>query len=508
MAQILPWVALVLSVLVLAYTATRGSGSGRALLHPFAGVAGALVLLGVLSTLPAGGVWSNGQAIWPGLALGGAGVIVAAFLTARLTPDSRGVLGAAAQIAGPAAGLALIVALYPSLRHGVVYTYGGFVIGALAAGMVLIGAALTASRDEETAADCTGAALPAVALAMSTLLATLHEPGPSGVREWMALPALLAATAAAAMTVRGALPGRSVLLSLAVVVIPVGIMAALIAFRMSGTPAFLKATLVGLGIFLLVAWLGQLDSAERPPLGADTGLLAALLVLGGGALAFREFHGYGLAIAALCGTFVAPLLGPDSRSTAGALALRGVVLMLLLAVYRIFTELNSYTSGFQPDFLYFYVALVAGALLPALLAGSAFRWTAGSSDRTCVGGAVVRVGLVGVGAVLAPLIIWVLVGERPQAALLVGLAVGAGFLLSRQVAGQRSAAELSLVGMASLAAAWSAVQFTSRLKPLALASRIQRIELLVAIGVIALIIIGVTAALESRRPLPASSGAE
>jgi hypothetical protein len=508
MAQILPWVALVLSVLVLAYTATRGSGSGRAMLHPFAGVAGALVLLGVLSTLPEGGVWSHGQAIWPGMALGGLAVIAAAFLTARLTPDSRGFLGAAAHIAAPAAGVSLIVALYPSLRHGVIYTYGGFLMGALAAGMVLIAAALTASRDDETAADCAGAALPAVALAVTTLLATLHEPGPSGVREWMALPALLASTAAAAMTVRGALPGRSVPLSLAVVVIPVGIMAALIAFRMSGTPAFLKASLVGVGVFLLVAWLGQLDSADKPRFRADTGLLAALLVLGGAALAFRELHGYGLALAGLCGVFVAPVLGPDSRTTSGAFAQRGVVLMLLLAVYRIFTELNSYTSGFEPDLLYFYVALVAGALLPALLAGSAFRWTAGAADRTSVGGAVVRMALVGAGAVLAPLIIWVLVGERPQAALLVGLAVGAGFLLSRQVAGERSAAELSLAGMASLAIAWSAVQFTAKLKPLALASRVQRIELLAAIGVVALIIIGLTAALESRKPMPASSGAE
>ena len=51
-------------------------------------------------------------------------------------------------------------------------------------------------------------------------------------------------------------------------------------------------------------------------------------------------------------------------------------------------------------------------------------------------------------------------------------------------------------------------RLTQVLEPLALASRTQRISLLVGLGVAGLIVVGITAAMESRRPTSASTGAE
>lgn len=500
MAQILPWVALILSALVLAYGAVRGTRPKGGGLLPFAGAGAGLVLLTVLATLPKSPPWSPAQGLWPGLLLGGGAVLAAALLAERLGSETDRALAGAVELAAPVLGVSVLLLAYPGLRGTILDAYGGFILGALGAGILLAGRGL-GEREEAPAAG--GAAVPAVALGLATLLALMHQ-SPAGVREWMPLPALLGGTAAAALTVRSALGRGGLIPSLAAVILPVGIMAWLIGYRLEGRPGFLTTVLVSLALFGMLAWLGRLEQSETPGFRPDTGLLASLLVLGGGALAYRGLHGYGLALAGLCGALVARLAGRD----VSGFVERGVVLVLLLAAYRAFTELNEYTSGFQPDFLYFYVALVGGALLPALLAGSVFRWTPAAGGRVAAPGALVRVGLTGAAAALAPLAAWVLVGERPQAALLVGLAVGAGFLLSRQATGARVAGEAQLAGLAALAAAWSAVQFTRLLEPLALATRPQRITLLAVIGVIALVIIGVTAVLERRAPAASTASAE
>jgi hypothetical protein len=175
----------------------------------------------------------------------------------------------------------------------------------------------------------------------------------------------------------------------------------------------------------------------------------------------------------------------------------GIVVMLLISLYRVFTETTAYERGFQPDFLYFYVALIAGALLPALLSTTAFR---GAPVGT--GPGLARVILAGAGAAVAPLALWLLVGERPQAAMLVGLAVGAGFLLSRQVTGTRTAGETSFAGLLALCAGWAAVQFTFLLNPLALGTRMQRVTALAVIGGVALVAVVATALLERSRAEP------
>lgn len=486
MAQILPWVALVLSGLVLGHAAARSAGVKAPLLagvRSFFFAALALLGLGAAATLPTTGMWSSGQALWPGFLLGGFGVILSALVgrSSRFAGGGGRFIAAAARIAAATLPAAGVVLLYPTFRHGFLDVLGGLALGALTVGILMSGSGV-AGEDAEGAAEAAQfGALTLLALTTATFLAVYHPPSASGVREWLPLPALLAGTAAATLTVRGVLGGQSPAVTLGVIGLPLGVMAWLIGFRLGGTPAFFYAVLIGLAIYALLAWLERVDDGEAPrPFRADLGLLASLILLGGAALAFRERQGYGVALAALCGTFVwGASSGRESRS---AMLPGGVALMLLIALYRVFTETNDYTRGFQPDFLYFYVALIAGALLPALLAGSIFRGAEGVRPT----GALARLGLAGAAAVIAPLAVWLLVGERPQAAMLVGLAVGAGFLLSRSVTGPRTAGEVTLSGLLALAMGWATVQFTFLLQPLALGTRGQRVTVLIVVGVVAL----------------------
>lgn len=499
MAQILPWVALILSALVLGFGAVRGSRPKGGGLLPFAAAGAGVVLVAILATLPKSPPWTPTQGMWPGLLLGGLAVLIAAALGERLASEADRALAGAVEMAAPTAALSVLLLAYVPLRSVIVDTLGGFVIGALAVGILL--AARPLAEGEERASS--GAVLPAVALAVATNLALWHQ-GPAGAREWLHLPVLFGATVTAGLTLRAAVGRTNAWAGLAAALLPPAVMAWLIAYNLKGTPPFFTTVLLSLALFGVLAWLGRSEAGEAPRFRADTGLLGSLLVLGGAALAFRGLFGYGIALAALTGLVVARLCAGE----AAAFVERAAVLALLLAVYRVYTEINAYTSGFQPDFLYYYASLVAGALLPALLAGSVFRWAPAEGALVSIPGAVVRAGLVGASAVLAPLLLWVLVGERPQAAFLVGLPVGAGFLLSRHVTGGRPAGELRLADLAALAAGWSAVQFTYLLTPLGLTSRPQRVVLLVAIGVVVLAVIGITAAMERRAPRRAPATAE
>ena len=93
-----------------------------------------------------------------------------------------------------------------------------------------------------------------------------------------------------------------------------------------------------------------------------------------------------------------------------------------------------------------------------------------------------------------------LVGERPQTAMLVGLAVGAGFLMSRALSGEEAAGERSMAGLLALGMGWAASQFTSLLQTedLELRTRGQRITVLVVVSVVVLVWMGVMAWLDRR----------
>jgi hypothetical protein len=498
MGQALPWAAVGLSALVLAYAGLRGrAGSGA--LPPGAGtVLGgsvAVLLVGVLIALPTGAPWSGGQALIPGLILGGAAVFAGALLgnPARFADDPGGALGAAARLAAGALALGVAAGLYGPFRHGFLDLLAGCSLGALAVGLLLAGGfALAQAGDSPVAEAAAQAALATAAVGAAAYLAALHQ-NPAGERDWLPFPALLAATFAAGAALRGAL-GAVGIGAFLVVAAPGLAMAWLVAHPLGGSPAFFRTVALALAAYGVIAWVGE-SSREDGGVGArpDLGLIGALVVLGVGALAFRELHGYGLALAALTGV---GLLAATSKQT---LLPGAVTLGLLLALYRVFTEANAYTRGFQPDFLYYYLALALGGLAPLLLAGVMGR--SGSGTAASLPG-FLRAGLAGLGALALPLAVWVLVGERPQAALVVGLGLGGAFILSRPTV--EGAQRLNLAGLLSLAAAWSAIQFTHLLAPLALRTRPQRVGILVAAGAVILLGLAFTAALERREARPES----
>jgi hypothetical protein len=565
MAQILTWLALGLSGAALAHALARAPRSGgRAAvdLTPYLACAGGVLLLGALLTLPTGKPWSPGQTLAPGVVLGGLVVILAALLgrTRPAPGDAEGssapFFQASGQVAAATVAVSILLALYPGR---VLDPLVGCALGAVAAALLIAGglrlAHPAASEEDGTgsAAAAEMAALFTVALAGTTFLSAYHH-SPAGVREWLPLPVLLGAALAVCLAARGAIPARETqggIASLAVVLFPLFLMAALIAWRLNGTAHFFWAALIGLGVYGLVAWLDRIEAAPAPatagereqdggaraelpggtsrpwrfPARADLGLLTSLLVLGGSILAFRELRGYGLGVALLAG--IAAGMGFPSQSGEAAkerpLFKGALTLGLLVLLYRVFAQDSDYRRSLEPDFLYYYVALVLGALWPAFLAGSLRRWMREAGPVPAGGDpagatalpALLRAGLAGLAALTTPLALWLLVGERPQAAFLVGLAVGAGFLLAGPAASRTlggggveaaGAAERPLARLMSLGMALSAIQFTFLLSPLELRTRKERVLILAGVGIAALVWVGVTSVLDARRRKPLAPG--
>lgn len=505
MNQILLWISLAAGLLVAFKALMRSRWPlSSAPEHRRVEVA-ALVLVagGAALTLLKSGPFSSGQTLWAGLLLGavvtlmGSGVASpaagAASEEARIDAWS-GRFGAAA------AGLALLLLPYSAQALDVL---SGYALGALTVAILFVGTLRFLSPDDElTRARCAGAegtALLVAALAAAVYLATFHQ-SPTGVREWQPLPALLAAAAGLLLAIRGMIgapAGRGWLYSLGLVGVPLAVVAWLMAARLNGSLPFLWVVLLGFGLFALVNGLDAVSPAGEESLAGDGSptlarLIAALLVIGGGVIAFRELHGFGLALLVLAGWVAYAAFG-SGRSPAIAdrsMLSSALGFGLVIALYRVFVERNEYTRGFQADFLYYYAALLIGALLPALLAGLATSRRSATSNAW--GAAFSRMALAGVLAGLAPLATWMLIGDRPEAALLVGLAVA-----SLGVSGATPRDEASGAGalqrLLGPALALSAVQFTHLMAPLALRTRGQRLEILVGVTVAVLVGIGLTA---------------
>ncbi len=494
MAQVLSWVALGLGALAAAHGLGRAARVKSPLppaLRPLLLAVGGMVLLAVLLTLPSGAPWSPGQTLAPGLVLGAAAVMLGALAGGRSLGTAAG---------APAAAVSVLLLLFPGR---LLDALGGFGIGAVAAGVLLAsGVRRTRGEDDDRAWGAEVAALAAVTLAAATALAAYHR-GPTGVREWQPLPALLGAVLAAGLAARGFLPGRSQgsLPGIAVGVLPLLVIGAVAAYRLNGTPPLLWALLTGLAVFAFIAGAAGMDTGKLR-LRADLGLLAALLALGGAALAFRELRGYGVGLAALSGVAVLAVFG-EERGRVRDVVRGAVTLLVLVTLYRVFAERYDYRRTLEPDFLYYYVALAVGALLPALLAGSAARRAFAGA-----GAAVSWLTLAGLAAVAAPLVLWVLLGERAQAAMLVGLPVGVGFALSGWGADRNpegadgvpsgEAGAGSLAGLLALGTALSAVQLTHLLAPLAMRTRWERVGMLAAVGIVLVVWMVVSSVMERK----------
>lgn len=509
-AQILVWIALGLGAISLAAAVARGNrGPGRperefgALL----GAAAAVVLLGVLACLPAGSPWSRGQALVSGILLGGLAVLGVAFaLRGGSEEGDEAPVTSALPLAVPVVAISVLLLIHP---RGSNDAMAGFGMGAAAAGIVIAGGLRALGSGAFSGSTVELATLFSAALAVATDLAIYHR-SPAGVREWMPLPALLGAVLAAgvaAVPLLGARKGGRSLLSLGVVLVPTAILAWLMGQKLGGTADFTWAVLAGLGMALVLLLLQDVDPGTEaesgrlhPAAGLDTGLLAGLLVLGASVLAYRELHGFGIAVAAVAGTGVAAV-GRPGGGRAASLVRGGLALALCIAFYRSFFEENEYRVRLEQ--LYEYAALLAGVFLPGLLASLC----ASNAEGRPVLGGILRPGVAGLAAVAAPLLIWMLIGIGAQAAFLVGIAAGVGFLLSRSFRAG-SEPDASFAGLLGIATLLSAVQLTHLLEThLDMLTRTQRVGILVSTAVV-LVVLGAVLAWLDRGAKPAMARAE
>lgn len=507
MDQILLWISLAAGLLAVANSLVRNRRPlSSASEYRRVAIAALLLVAGAAAiSLVQQAPFSPGQTLWPGLLLG---AVVTLFGSSVAVPDGAPVteeaeIGAwGSRFGAAAAGLALLLLPYASRALDVM---SGYALGALAVAVLYAGTLqLTSPDSDEARSRSTGAertALLVAALAAAEYLATFHR-GPTGLREWQPLPALLAAAAGLLLSVRAivaAPAGRGWLYGVALVGIPLAVVAGIAAARLNGTLPFLWVVLLGFGLFAVITLLGALTvpSAESADAGAVAAsparLIAALLVVGGGVIAFRELHGFGLALLVLAGWISCAVFagGRTSAGPGGSLVSSALGLGLMMVLYRVFVERHDYTRGFQADFLYYYAALLVGALLPALLAGLgtapkavATSQASGASATFSSpwGPALLRMVLTGMIAGLSPLAVWMLIGDRPEAALVVGLAVASLGAIGLSPLDEFRGAGL-LQRLLAPTIALSAVQFTHLVVPLALRTRAQRLEILAAVTV-------------------------
>jgi hypothetical protein len=178
---------------------------------------------------------------------------------------------------------------------------------------------------------------------------------------------------------------------------------------------------------------------------------------------------------------------------------------LLMALYRVFQQKMVLQESFRPEDIYYYCSLIIGALLPLGLAGLATDRSVlpGNSEIARPGvSALLRVALVGLAAALAPLVVWLLVGERAQSAFVMGLVVAAA-LTMRPLRTGDPVMEPVLARLLTLCSAVTAIQLTALVEPLGDLTRRQRIEILAGLAGVVLLILAIAVFFERRcRRLP------
>ena len=496
--SLLAWFIVVTAAAVLAYAAVRSSR--RRALRPAglgveAVVAAGLLMLAALATVPGTPPFSPGGTLAPGLLIGGTaalvGVLLGAVPTTARTPDRWA--GSAAQFAAPVLGVGLLLV---SLPGRILWALGGFAIACAAVGVLYGGRRLGASGAEDeapVAATAERIALAGITLAACTYLATFHRSS-LGVREWQMLPGVIGVVLAGGLALRSVFPGDGIGATLVSVGATFAVGGGVCAWTLGRAPGIFAILLLGAALFLVVAWLDDRRSADEPPAwDATRGLLPALLVVGAAATAFRIQQGFGLGLLALSGTAALAVTGTHAPQRV-SLVCNAVGLALLLTLYRVFEEGASYQKALEPQFFYYHAALLGGALVPTWLAGAA-GWRLPGSAGVSSGAGLPRAALAGLASAVVPLAVWLLVGERPQAAFLIGLPLGTA--VSGAMRG-RSEGEQSLARLLGMAAVLGAVQCTPLLVPLGIRSRWERIGILGVLGIVILVGIG-AAALRERR---------
>jgi hypothetical protein len=472
-------------------------GAALSLAGTGARLAAAAVVAAVvaLATLPVSAPWSPGQALWPGMLLGAAAVILAGWLECRAAGAPREapplLLAASGGVGAAAAACGVLAALYP--LNPLIPPLG------LAGGALLAGVLLAAGGGgREEAEQARGQLALQVALAVAAVAAATHLAGyhrsPLGVREWVPLPALILAAGALGLAAAGQsrrLAGHPAAAG-AVSLVPALGVGAVAALRLGGTPGLLWALLAGAGSLALAALLEHTLEGERGPGDAGSALLGGLLAIGGALLAFRARHGLGLGAAAIAGVLLLPPLLASRRAAVapprGSLLVTAAVAFLVTAaLYRALAERGDAPRAVQPDFFYYHAAWLGGALLPAVLGGLAARGASAAGAWAALWPATA-----GLLALLATGALWLTVGDLPLAAFVVGAGGGMLLLPALRHAEGPALAPAALLGPGMAVAALHAATL---LAPLALRTRGERVLVLLGCAVLAVLALALTAAL-------------
>jgi len=360
-------------------------------------------------------------------------------------------------------------------------------------------------------------AVLAVVLSAAGCLAVYHY-GLRDERLWWSLPSALVALSVLAAILVSRLAGLESLrertrLPLAVtlgstVVAGLGMLLATKLLQSWPMLGCVGLGLVGAG---LVVWLAvSATDPNRPATALQTAALAGILAIGLVAVCFRLLAGYGVALAlcaasvvlipALAALALEPPEPQTARRVSGAALTPFLAGLALVLPYRLFLERYA-ARPFEATVHYSFVGAAMGVMVTLLVAGYGLRTL---RPRPGAPGPVAwfalgRAVLLGLVAVVLPLILVVLWGHHTAAGLLAGLVIGA-LVLAAWNQPSRPAGDLAPgTCLYGLGMALVAVQLTHVLEPLLGASRGTKLWVALASLAIALLWVLVDAAVRAGR---------
>lgn len=454
--------------------------------------------------------FSTGQTLGWGLLIGGVVGATAGLLSSRLgtlqvepSSEKRG--------AGRVMVLAFLALFGASLTYALFHGYPqmallGFCIGSLVAG-VLSQYTSGSGGDVWT--------VFSVLLGVSIILAVEHFNSVFARTMWP-LPILLASTVLVAVFIGseikslGALRDKPASSELAATLVALAVvlgLSALYSNSMGGRWEILTVTAIGMGIALLVWWLGHtLLSQEASAPGLDVASLSVLLAIAFVVAEFKLWAGLGIALGLIAGwtvilprielegTAVQPSMqSPVSSALGGILALGLVVLLFRLFIESYRVDLGTADLRIH----YTFIGGVLGAILPFSFVSLLQRLKVAETASAARG--LTSAALVGFIAAAVPVLLYLVWDVKVILGLMFGLVAATAFLLMIRLARVSGGSWLETLSATPLTAAaqLSAIVFVGPLADVGL-TRAVRIWILAAAVLVALVWL-VAAGLVARR---------
>lgn len=211
---------------------------------------------------------------------------------------------------------------------------------------------------------------------------------------------------------------------------------AIYSWRLFHNWSLLEVAALGVGTAALAAWLISISAPKR---GATWGIDAAsgslMLVIAFIVVTFKLWSGLGIAIGLIAAWSVLVPVLAFRRSIDDPLpqGLSYVLLLALAAVlFRIFIQHGSGLTGGELRVHYTFIGAIIGAMLPLMLASSAYRISSCARNREGARAIIWMIlGAVSLGffAAAAPIVIFMVWEAKAVLGLVFGLVVSCGFLL-------------------------------------------------------------------------------